>query len=96
MTEKEADEHTPTPWQVDENGAIYQPFFGGDIVARVTAHNRAADAELIVRAVNSHDDLVAALRKAGDELRSVCGDFDYNLPLRLCIDAALSKAEGRS
>ena len=51
-------EHTPTPWRVHISGGIvtareyeYVPIF------------QAANESFIVRAVNAHDDLVAALRE---------------------------------
>lgn len=52
-----SDQHTPTPWYVYAGGGIrtmdeeYVPLF------------QAANAAFIVRAVNAHDDLVAALTR---------------------------------
>ena len=56
--------HTPTPWHQG-------PYYKGDVESRegricectpLSSPRAAANAEFIVRAVNAHDDLLAALK----------------------------------
>ncbi len=69
--------HTPTPWEVSKGrdnekdglAEVWGSIVGGDwYVARIWADVKGsekmaeANAGLIVRAVNSHDDLLAALK----------------------------------
>lgn len=60
--------HVPTPWKVHQDGKIIRSESGIDIAAvRVTppeGADRLANAEFIVRAVNSHEQLVAACQEA--------------------------------
>lgn len=78
--------HTQTPWVAGEDGSISEPLFGGDWIADVRPHhNRDANAAFIVCAVNSHDDLVAALTYARRFLREQDHDVSF-------VDAALAKA----
>lgn len=66
-------EHTPTPWHIAGKATIKH---GQDMwIGTMNQRNRAANAALIVRAVNSHDAneakikaLVKALRACRDEL----------------------------
>jgi hypothetical protein len=74
-------------------------------ICQINRHTRGADAALIVRAVNAHDDLVAALRHAqqlawevgcetdGDEYTLLA---DSRGDLWREITAALVKAEGHT
>ena len=60
--------HTPTPWRLGRNGTDYCVFFGdekfvADCEASDTDEDRA-NAAFIVRAVNSHQALVDALKDA--------------------------------
>lgn len=80
MTQKP--EATPRPWGIDRDGDIAGP--GGGLVAcpdfgigEADAVIGRANAELIVRAVNSHDALVGALEAA---LAIIERDADYALP----------------
>jgi hypothetical protein len=76
-----APKHSPLPWSV---GAVNDDFVydgSGHLIARVTRQSRpfdevgrADDAEHIVRCVNVHDDLVAALGVA------------WTLPLGCSVD----------
>jgi hypothetical protein len=98
--------HTPTPWAVDDRGLIHEPFFGGDIFAQVYERNREANAAFIVRAVNAHDDLVAALEDARGRLQVYAGfkDSDRVIPSAVdnrlkdlaSINAAIAKAQAQS
>lgn len=65
-------ESTPRPWRINKYGSIGAGQFGTEpIVAHIEPlfgrdgdiGDHAANAALIVRAVNAHDDLVAALRR---------------------------------
>jgi hypothetical protein len=78
-----SNEHTPTPWKVDGasvRGASGEWLFDEWFVP--------ANAEFIVRAVNAHDDLVAALKEARAGIWSGC-DTVRSIAK---IDAALAKA----
>lgn len=58
--------HTPTPWKYDiapdSQNAMLMEEDESVIVGLVAVHNIEADTQFIVRAVNAHDELVAALR----------------------------------
>lgn len=88
--------HTPTPWKT--NTAIHpddQVFSAdGAIVAdcKWTKHNpdiRSANAEHIVRCVNAHDDLAAALEEL---LAERANDFHHDTEGFNMARAALAKA----
>lgn len=100
-------EHTPTPWKVWYTAAgprIKTP--GNQLIARVTGEDTRAcnsNAELIVRAVNSHAKLVEALEYARNMARPDSGpESTQALPpssyeweqLRLKADEALKLAKG--
>jgi hypothetical protein len=79
--------HTPTPWVVSAPGIITAPKAMQDIghvCYTGTDGGTDANAAFIVRACNSHDDLVMALAK----LVAEPGDPDYRAQAR----AALAKA----
>jgi hypothetical protein len=98
-------EHTPTPWRADESEPAGQVILSSTVafgpgqkqlcnVGHLTC--AANDAEFIVRAVNCHDDLVAALKEAIAELNDWCEEESgesYNNPR---FNDLLAKAEGRS
>jgi hypothetical protein len=66
--------HTPTPWRTAEGAVsilVDLPDHAPQVTQKITdvngtlsAKERIANAAFIVRAVNAHDDLVAALRDA--------------------------------
>lgn len=66
-------EHTPTPWRSSFPSYV----IGGGIKIcqlkgiYVNNPNREADAEFIVRACNSHDELVAMLKTSYDAIASL-------------------------
>ena len=96
-------EHTPRPWHVTEGASIFAPPIliaeGASVVAyldwgKVTDEDRERFA-LIVKAVNSHDAMLGALKNAESCLRAL---HDY-IPLdclgpvvRADIRATLSQA----
>lgn len=72
--------HTPTPWTLNKYDEPAGPH--GDNIrvkgfALTSSDEARANSALIVRAVNSHEALVEALRKA-EQLASVASD--WNLP----------------
>jgi hypothetical protein len=102
--------HTPTPWKLEHYGigdsetqiVSYAENKGTKIIARLAPHGdfekRESDAAFIVRAVNAHDELIAALKQARESYvyrtrheNKVVGEGDTLLSV---IDAALAKAEG--
>lgn len=98
--------HTPTPWEYratagDHDFAVYDEATGHDI-ALVRDFNEA-NAELIVRAVNSHADLLAEMKHTAESLRRYDRLYKNNLPLRRAVlgmivdlEAAIAKAEEES
>lgn len=75
--------HTATPWYQNEDGDVCAKVEGIESViadclthASIGRHNYKENAELIVRAVNSHDKLVTALEGMIDRYTGLvnCGD----------------------
>ena len=98
--------HTPTPWVVEknsvnaENGSVVsiaecgfsapgQSWSGTDYS---TSEHQAANAEFIVRACNSHDDLMAALEDMMAWARAVSDEYIDGGDLREDYRQALSDA----
>jgi hypothetical protein len=86
--------HTPTPWFSDK-GAVWdsQDLLRRLLIAECIGDSRAnakADAAFIVRAVNVHDDLVAALREIAN---GADGPIEARCEMRKIASAALAKAE---
>jgi hypothetical protein len=115
--------HTPTPWETSyrerSNGSYGQDIYDSNGATIATCEwysvptptgfvtNRTANAEFIVRAVNSHQALVEALRHAiniidlhvGRDALGIVGDDDSSYPLLdeylHTMRAALQHAEAR-
>lgn len=101
-------EHTPLPWEAKfvpaqpSGMSTYEIVRVGCDVAIATVHYPGlpleADAEFIVRAVNSHDDLLAALEGAQwgtEELCPSCGAFSQDGHGNDCgLASAIAKAKG--
>lgn len=91
-------EHTPGPWELDDEFSIYD---GRDRrIAILRDHGTPEHATLIVRAVNAHDDILAALKLARECIaycRRAHADEQSGtgIPVEVFIDAAIAKAEGR-
>lgn len=92
--------HTPTPWQLQTSPDMRRPhLIHGQYGAIARVERKGGDAAFIVRAVNAHDDLVAALR----DLRTTLLADDMNGTLSRAsrkravgiVKDALAKAEGR-
>ncbi len=60
MSAKETLPNFPLPWEVSRKGNVIDS--DGDMVIRIEGEGAIEDAALIVRAVNSHEKLVEALR----------------------------------
>jgi hypothetical protein len=103
--------HTPTPWETSyrerSNGSYGQDIYDSNGATIATCEwysvptptgfvtNRTANAEFIVRAVNSHQQLVEALRACATRL---AGSDDYSDSTEAIIEraiAALQHAEAR-
>lgn len=94
--------HTPTPWrQHDSPSAVIAIRAGSQTIAHVfkhigsavlmdQAHEGAGNADFILRAVNSHDELVAALTFIAQSSDFNGGTFP--LELQQIARAALAKA----
>lgn len=97
----QVDAHSPTPWSVRpaHDGSFViatgREAEGGVVARRNSGSGTSlADAAFIVRAANSHDELVAALS-------ALLAAYEYRVgdgltPLITNARAALAKAEGRS
>jgi hypothetical protein len=83
-------EHSSTPWRIATDGSVSDA--NNYSVADLYQPRRVDNAVFIVKAVNAHDDLVAALVDARLALRACNGSEEA---IRV-IDAALAKAEGWS
>jgi hypothetical protein len=97
-------DHTKTPWHIAGKATIKMG--QNDWIGTVNWRNRDANAAFLVRAVNAHDALVAALDAARSQLRTLGGDHrpyaDYPDSDRIqgavldMIDTALSLAKAGS
>lgn len=79
-------EHTATPYKIIKQGSVYQ----------LSNQNKTynADAEFIVRACNSHDALVEALKEAKRLITERCDNTsDWTKDTLKQINKALSQAE---
>jgi hypothetical protein len=88
-------EHTPTPWMVEATArAFYIAAGESELVGSTTIDDTGkANAEHIVRCVNLHDELVAALTGI---LESYVPRRDSDDPDVMAAQAALAKARGES
>lgn len=77
--------HTPTPWEVGDDG-IVTPYAGDRIIVQTGMDSIEADQDFIVRAVNAHDALIAALKGLVDACE-LTDDAYYS-----AIDAAVNNA----
>jgi hypothetical protein len=87
-------ERTPLPWSLGGKATIRSANVPRYIATLENNSERAANAEFIIRAVNSHDDLVAALKGCRGLVRALTGADDdiANAAIRYA-DAALAEAE---
>lgn len=92
--------HTPTPWALNEpiKTEIVSGYGSTDI--GVAQNLREADAAFIVRAVNSHEELVKALKdvlfvlKGQAEHGNFLDSSERDISLEGVVEQAIAKAEG--
>lgn len=83
--------HTPTPWHV--NGLDCIASVRGNLTIAAKVYRPEVDAEFIVRAVNAHDDLLAACKY----VEQFCDDPMNREQMNTIgkrLRAAIAKAEG--
>lgn len=90
-------DHTPTPWYVMQSGFIMTNDVNAGTIAKVCGFpdpEAVANATLLTRAVNAHDELVEALNACQKELGITPGFCPIGVDHRLVnnIDAALKHA----
>lgn len=95
--------HTPGPWRckviygdVHKHAVLGEPHADGGDRAPICRCADAANAELIVRAVNAHDALLEACKAALPHLSCKVGRHIVNECPRCIIEAAIALAEGRN
>jgi hypothetical protein len=97
-----AEQHTPTPWKVDRFDHLLISNDPDAVICgvrgqHVTDFVKPADAYLIVRAVNAHDELLAACRAAKAAIESMwgakCGGKNGALLKQLSIAIAKATAQ---
>jgi hypothetical protein len=98
--------HTPLPWVLSEKhiairGSTPQGYYDPDKTVAATSpkndhETRRADAEFIVRACNSFEELLAASEKTLNALRNCRMGNGFGTPgeTELMLEAAIAKAKG--
>ena len=104
--------HTPTPWKLNKAGSqktIYintadeEGLYLADLQNCQGTETTEANAEFIVRACNSHDDLVKALKEVKEQIGEVFYSQKQDNPehdaaidrIVSVVGEALAKAEGK-
>lgn len=95
--------HTPTPWYVKNYGTHWNNpdiediavCYGDDDEHICDTVYEEADAAFIVRAVNSHEDLISALQEIHDGISSCMGDPAF-FEIKEKAAEALAKARGEA
>lgn len=82
-----SDKHTPTPWMLDKGSLEIIGAHGETVVYGL--NSTPADSEFILRAVNAHEELLAALKLAAEVLR-----LKESSIARHCAQV-IAKAEGK-
>ena len=96
-------QHTPTPWhQVDNTGALVIDL-NGNVMAHCAVQDelpmteRQANAAFIVRAVNSHEELIEALKEVTEWLAASCTTSDGAQTEAIKqANSAIARAEGKN
>ena len=94
-------EHTPIPWIVKPDMGNLDIVSGDVVVAEITAlmgvdEGDHANADFIVKAVNCHDELVAACKESLEIIKALMGPTTVAISTA-SIQAILAKAkEGRT
>jgi hypothetical protein len=88
----QATQHTPTPWCTMYSGTVIRGFDGTDVAIGLNRLGPRDNAAHIVRCVNAHDELVAALRMIESYGNDMPMDSTHRLHKCLIIArAALAK-----
>ncbi len=102
MNNETKSEHTPTPWKFKQEmktGMFLVIGPQNEDIAVVDEGFGGGDTQFIVRAVNAHDDLVAAAQNARNVLAAlITGDLKgvkADSAALLALRSALAKAEGK-
>ena len=102
MEEQAGSAHSPLPWHQGPHYRTDVISPGGLVaeVGRINTPRGIADAELICRAVNCHDELLAALKAITREfdlaiVRGQLSPGTYNSEIATSATKAILKAEGR-
>ncbi len=82
---REHSDHTPTPWETDWSGQIRQA--GGEELFIADFGPNEPNAAFIVRAVNSHEEMLYALK--------AIREFKDFAACKNLIERAIVKAEGK-
>lgn len=94
-------EHTPTPWSytgTSDWATIYQIGTHEHVAGMMNKNNPKADAEFIVRAVNSYEALLEEAKEAANDLLSLSAEEAKPLAIRASLNRlmrAIAKAEGK-
>ncbi len=83
-------QHTRTPWKVDGSGALTRITHNEQNIATIRLQS---DAELIVRAVNSHSSLVATLHNVLNHNKALKEPYQLSPSLVREIEIVIAKAE---
>jgi hypothetical protein len=87
--------HTPTPWHIERGTGGSEMICGADGWPPVGSSVASDDAALIVRAVNSHDELVTALRNLCDVVERTPGS-QLTRPLQEALSALAKLRDAES
>ncbi len=90
-------QHTPTPWQIEYQKIVDSQPSSGYNFNKIIAHpghqdDWEANAKFIVRAVNSHEVLLNALKFV---LNNIGGNFTDRHGLREIVSRAITQVEGK-
>ncbi len=90
MTPKPA-AHTPTPWTIDARGSVTSEDKQNVIMIQPSFALDFNDAAFIVRAVNSHEEMLSVLK----EIKKIIHLQDFYSEFLSVVDKAIAKAEGK-
>lgn len=102
-------QHTPTPWKVMHNeiGLEWNIEAGNELIAVLVPKNQRNldNAAFIVRAVNSHEALLSALKNIRSNIEALpeiikrgavlVGDWETVESMKIFADEAIAQAEGK-
>jgi hypothetical protein len=95
--ERKQTQHTPGPWRLGDAGAtIFGPKNGNPCPEMIASVKKRANAEFILRACNSHADLLRLCKQALEMVQdptSAADDLSL-LSFETSLEQAIVKAEG--